>query len=59
MNTIDDKIELITERLARRIEKANAYVLKEIGRSIKEIGTINPTKANQLVQIIKYGGNYD
>ena len=59
MNTIDDKIELITERLARRIEKANAYVLKEIGRSIKEIGTINPTKANQLVQIIKYGGNYE
>lgn len=58
MNNLDKKMEIIEERLARRIEKANSYILKEIARSIKEIGTINPSKLQQLVQSLKYGGKY-
>ena len=54
----DELIEKVVERLANRMEQANIYVLKEIARSIKEIGTINPTKLQQLIQTLKYGGNY-
>lgn len=55
----DEVIDKVVERLVDRIEQANTYILKEIGESINEIGTINPTKARQLVQMLKYGGNYD
>ena len=55
----EEVVDKVVERLVRRIEQANTYIIKEIGRSINEIGTINPTKAQQLVQILKYGGNYE
>ena len=55
----DEVIEKVTERLVNRVEKTNEYILKEIGRSIKEIGTFNPTKAQQLIQTMKYGGSFD
>lgn len=54
----ENQIEQLTERLVNRIEKANIYFLEEIGKSIKKIGKLSPTKAQQLVQILKYGGNY-
>lgn len=55
-------IEMLTERLVERIEKANEYVLKKIGRTIKRIGTLNikeDTQMHQLIQILKYGGSYE
>lgn len=55
----DEVIEKVTERLVNRIEQANTYVLKEIGKSIKKIGALTPSKAQELVQILKYGGDYD
>ena len=55
----DEVIEKVTERLVRRMEQANTYIIKQIGRSIKKIGTLSPTKAHELVQILKYGGDYD
>ena len=55
----EEQIELLVERLIDRIEKANTYFLKSIGSSIKEISELTPSKAQQLVQILKYGGNYD
>lgn len=54
----DDVIEKVIDRLTDRIERANLYILKEIGRSIDKIGTFNPSKANQLIQIMKNGGDY-
>lgn len=51
--------EKLTERLIDRIEKQNEYILNEIGKSIKKIGTLTPTKAQQLAQILKYGGSYN
>ena len=55
----EEQIDVLVERLIDRIEKANTYFLKSIGSSIKEISELTPSKAHQLVQILKYGGNYD
>lgn len=54
----DEVIDKVVERLAVRMEQANEYVLQEIGKSIKKIGTLSPSKAQQLIQIIRYGGDY-
>lgn len=56
---IDKKIDLITERFLNRINKANEFFLIKIGESIKKIRELTPTQAQQLVQILKYGGNYE
>ena len=55
----DEVIEKVVERLVRRIEIGNEYVLKKIGESVKKVGTLKPSKAQELVQILKYGGDYD
>ena len=54
----DEVLDKVIERIVDKIEKANQYILKTIGDSIKEIGTINPTKLNQLIMSLKYGSNY-
>lgn len=55
----DEVIDKVVERLAVRMEQANEYIMQEIGKSIKKIGTLTPSKAQQLAQIMKYGGDYD
>ena len=55
----EELIDKVVERLARRIEQGNEYVLQEIGKSVKKIGTLSPSKAQELAQILKYGGDYD
>lgn len=55
----EEVIDKVVERLVSRIEDANLYVLKEIAKNIKKIGTLTPTNAMQLGQIIKYGGSYE
>ena len=56
---IDKKIDLITERFLNRINKANEFFLTKIGESVKKIRKLTPTQAQQLVQILKYNGNYE
>lgn len=51
--------DLLVERLLNRIDKANTYFLMSIGSSIKQIRDLTPTQAQQLVQILKYGGKYE
>lgn len=55
----EEQIEQIIEKLINRMEKANAYFLQNIGSSIKKIRELTPTQAQQLVQMLKYGGNYE
>ena len=55
----EEQVELIVERLIDRIEEANTHFLMKIGSSIKHIKKLTPTQAQQLVQILKYGGNYN
>lgn len=52
-------IDILIERIVNKIEEGNSYILGKIGESIKNIGALTPGKAQQLVQILKYGGNYD
>ena len=55
----EEQIDLLVERLIRRIEEANTYFLMKMGSSIKKIRELTPTQAQELVQILKYGGNYE
>lgn len=52
-------LEKVIEKLVRKTDLANSYVLRKIGQSIDEMGTLSYSEAHQLVQMIKYGGGYD
>lgn len=51
--------ERLAEALVDKIEELNEVILTEIGESIKEIGTLTPSKAYQLAQELQYGGSYN
>lgn len=55
----ESQIEFLTERLVERINKANIFFYKKIGSALRQIKELTPSQAHQLVQILKYGGNYD
>ena len=55
----DEVIERVSERLVERIESLNLYILKKIARSIKKIGKLTPSEAQQLIRMIEFGGDYD
>ena len=55
----EEQIEKIIEKLIDRIEEANTYFLMKMGSSIKQIRNLTPSQAQQLVQMLKYGGNYE
>lgn len=47
--------DLMIERIVRRQEKANEKILKEIGKILGEIGELNPSEINTIIQQLKYG----
>ena len=51
--------DLLIEQLVSKIDEANTYFLTKIGELIKRIRDLKPTQAQQLIQILKYGGNYE
>lgn len=51
--------ELVISRLIDRVESGNTFVLKQIGKTIKEIGQLKPNELYKLEQMIKYGARYD
>ena len=55
----EETVELIIERLLTRMEDANTYFLTKMGSSIKKLKDLTPSQAQQLIQILKYGGNYE
>jgi hypothetical protein len=55
----DEVLDKVIKRLTNRIEQGNTYVLEQIGKSLKKVGTITPTSALKLGQLLKYGGDYD
>ena len=55
----DKQVKLIIERLLQRIQKSNELFLTNIGNNLKKIKKLKPSEARQLIQILKYGGNYD
>ena len=55
----EEALERLIELVVKRTEQANTYFLKSIGSSIQKLQTLTPSKAHQLVQMLKYGGGYD
>ena len=55
----EKQIDALVQRLVDKVNDANTYFLEQIGTSIKKIGKLSSSKAQQLVQILKYGGNYE
>ena len=55
----EEVLELVTERIVNRIEEGNTYILEKIGNSIGAIRGLSTSEAQQLVQVLKYGGDYD
>ena len=47
--------EKMIEQLIDRIDDLNRQILTEIGKQIKYIGTLTPSQAHQLAQIMLYG----
>lgn len=55
----DEVLEKVIDRLTERINQGNEYIISEIGKSIGQLRTVTPSKAHQLGQLLKYGGNYE
>ena len=55
----DEVINKVIDRVVLRMEEANTYVLKKMGESIKRLRSLTPSQAQQLAQIMRYGGDYD
>lgn len=55
----DEIIDKVVDRLINRIEQANQYVLLQIGRKVKQISYLKPNEAQKLVNVLKYGGDYE
>ena len=55
----EEVLDKVVERLVNRIEQGNEYVLSKIGSKIDEIGKLSSTQAQELEQVLKYGGDYE
>jgi len=51
--------ENLAQIFVDRVEDINASILQQIGSVIKQIGTLTPSQAYQLQQLLKYGGSYE
>ena len=51
--------EKLVEYLVDRIEELNSTILKEIGETLKYMGTLTPSQAYQIIQDLKYGSSYN
>lgn len=51
--------EKLAYRLSQRINALNTLILREIGNNIRRLSMLNIREANQLAQILKYGGSYE
>lgn len=54
----EEVIDKVVERLVRRIEQGNEYVISKIARDIKKLGRLSSKEAHELAQMLKYGGDY-
>jgi len=54
----DRQTDILVERIINKINKANEYMLKQMGETIKKIGKLSPTEAQNLVNILKSGRDF-
>lgn len=55
----EEVLEKLSERIVERMVGVNKRVLETIGEQIKYIGTLNPTTARNLSNMLKYGADFD
>lgn len=55
----EEELERLVERFVERTQQANSYFLKKIGENVKKFRKLTPTEAQQLAQMLKYGGSYE
>ena len=55
----EEIIEKLEERLVERIRSANLFVIKKIAKKIKQIGMMTPSSANDVLQVMEYGGDLE
>lgn len=55
----EEVIDKLVERIVSRITITNLRIIRQIGESINKLGALTPSKANQLVNMMKYGGDYN
>lgn len=55
----EEQIDKLVEMLVKNIQNANVYFIENIAKMIKEIGELTPSKAHELIQVLRYGENYD
>lgn len=53
------QIDLIIERLVRRITQGNSYILKRLGKILNKIKNVDDDKIYQLQQELKYGDDFN
>ena len=53
------QIELIIERLVRRITQGNSYILRRLGKILNKIKNVDDNKIYQLQQELKYGDDFN
>ena len=53
------QLEQLIESIVDKMQKANELFLTNIGEKIKKIKNLKPSDAHKLIQILKYGGNYE
>lgn len=51
--------EKLAQILIERMQKVNESIIKKIANNLDEIGKLTPSKAQQLSQLLKYGGSYN
>lgn len=57
-----ETIEALSDILVKRVEEVNTYTLKTIAKQllrIKNQEDLRPTEINKLVNLLKYGGDYN
>ena len=55
----EELLEKVSERLIERIQRVNLFVIKKIAKKIKQIGTVIPSNAHDIIQIMDYGGDLE
>jgi hypothetical protein len=51
--------ELMTERIIKRVQELDEFILTTIGNRVKQIGTLRQTELHQIKQMLKYGKDLD
>ena len=53
------ELDLLVDKLVARIQEGNTFFLNEIGKILGDVKKLSPSQAQELIQLLKYGGNYE